>query len=378
MTTPPDLTPETGLPMKHQKLGLLVLILWITAQACALPVSPVEVLSAAPTASPTPSPLPTGEIYATRAPDASATPTPFRPEAPTPTPMPTNTPTPTLTPTLSISDPGATMPQSNYAVQPGGPLPDGVVNILVLGSDARPGGGFRTDVIVLVSINRNNNTVSMVSFPRDLYITIPGWMTNRINTAQAAGGFSTMQSTFEYNFGIKPTYYVMTNMEGFMGIVDSLGGITIKTHTSFSDKCDLSWADKNGYCTIEAPVTMPMDGRTALWYARSRYSTSDFDRLRRAQEVLQGIFNRLMSLDGVARAPEIYSIYRDNVETNLTLDTILPLVPVAQAVLNDPSRIRRYTLTTAEAYPYITPEGAWVLWPNLDAIRSIVYQAVYQ
>jgi len=361
--------------MNLKKIGLFVLILLISAQACTLPLASQEAIAAAPTLTPA---NPAGILLVTDAPDATTTPTPFRPLAPTPTPVPTNTPTPTLTPTLSISDPGSDMPQSNYNVQPGGPLPDGVVNILVMGSDARPGGGFRTDVIVLVSINRNTNTVSMVSFPRDLYITIPGWMTNRINTAQAAGGFSTMQATFEYNFGIRPTYYVMTNMDGFIGIINSLNGIMVKTHTSFTDKCDLPWADKNGYCHIEAPVTMPMDGISALWYVRSRYSTSDFDRLRRAQEVLQGTFNRLMSLDGIARAPEIYGIYRDNVETNLTLDTLLPLIPVAQAVLNDPSKIRRFTLTPYEAYPYITPEGAWVLWPNLDAIRSIVYQAVYQ
>ncbi len=361
--------------MKLQKIGLFLLILIIAAQACTLPLESMEANAAAPTLTLA---NPTGALLVTVAPNASATPTPFRPLNPTPTPVPTNTPTPTLTPTLSISDPNGNMPQSNYSVQPGGPLPDGVVNILVLGSDARPGGGFRTDVIVLVSINRNKNTVSMVSFPRDLYVTIPGWMTNRINTAMAAGGFSTLQSTFEYNFGIRPSYYVMTNMEGFMGIIDSLNGIRVKTHTSFTDKCDLPWADIHGYCHVEAPVTMPMDGHSALWYVRSRYSTSDFDRLRRAQEVLQGTFNRLMSLDAIARAPEIYNIYSDNVETNLTLDTLLPLIPVAQEVLNDQGKIRRFTLTPYEAAPYITPEGAWVLWPNLDAIRSIVYQAVYQ
>jgi LCP family protein required for cell wall assembly len=218
----------------------------------------------------------------------------------------------------------------------------------------------------------------MVSFPRDLYVNIPGWMTNRINTAQAAGGFNTMAATFETNFGVRPTYYVMTNMEGFTGIIDSLGGINVKTHTSFSDKCDLPWADGHGYCNIEAPVTMPMDGKSALWYVRSRYSTSDFDRQRRAQEVLKGVFQKLMSVDGITRAPEIYSIYSRSVETNLTLDIILPLIPVAQQVINDPTLIRRYWLSPAEAYPYITPEGAMVLWPNLDAIRGILYQAVYQ
>ncbi|MBI4929015.1 MAG: LCP family protein [Anaerolineae bacterium] len=362
-------------------ITLSCLLLLVALQACSMPVFQQDTASAAAPASPVIQPnqqATSSNVYVTVAPDASATPTPFRPLPQTPTPQPTNTPTPTLTPTLSISDPQGEMPQTYYPVQSGGPLPDGVVNILVMGSDARPGGGFRTDVIVLVSINRNNNTVSMVSFPRDLYINIPGWMTNRINTAMAAGGFYTMASVFEANFGVRPNYYVMTNMEGFIGIVDSLDGITVKVRQSLHDKCDLPWADGAGYCTIDAPAAAPMDGKSALWYVRSRYSSSDFDRLRRAQEVLQGLFNKLMSIDGVTRAPEIYQIYRDNVETNLSVDEILPLIPVAQEVLQNPDRIRRFTITPAEAYPYITPEGAWVLWPNLDAIRSIVYQAVYQ
>lgn len=358
------------------RVVFFLLCLTLSLQACSLPLLQPNVQAALPAAAELPVNR-EGQLV-TVAPDASATPTPFRPVPPTPTPVPTNTPTPTLTPTLEIRAPSAEMPSTGYAVQPGGPLPEGVVNILVLGSDARPGGGFRTDVIVLVSINRNNGTVSLVSFPRDLYVTIPGWMTNRINTAQAAGGFATMASTFEYNFGVRPTYYVMTNMQGFTGIIDSLNGVNVKVRQSLRDKCDLPWADAHGYCSIEAPATVPMDGQTALWYVRSRYSSSDFDRLRRSQEVLQAIFNRLISIDGIRRAPEIYEIYRRSVETNLTLDALLPLIPVAQQVMDDPSRIRRFTITPAEAYPFITPEGAWVLWPNLDAIKAIVYEAVYR
>jgi len=362
--------------MKHRVVLFFLLILFLTAQACTLPWMGQEAVAAAPTLTATQAQP--SALYVTVPANATPTPTPFRPLAPTPTPAPTNTPTPTLTPTLSINAPPPSMPEPINPVQPGGDLPDNIVNILVLGSDARPGGGYRTDVIVLVSINRNQNTVSLVSFPRDLYVNIPGWMTNRINTAQAAGGFYTMQNTFETNFGVRPTYYVMTNMEGFTGIIDSMNGVNVKVRQSLSDKCDLSWADRYGICSIEAPATVPMDGKTALWYVRSRYSSSDFDRLRRAQEVLHGLFMKLMTIDGVLRAPEIFQIYQNNVETNLTLDTILPLVPVAQEVMNDPSRLRRYTLTPYEAYPYITPEGAWVLWPNLEAIRSIVYQAIYQ
>jgi LCP family protein required for cell wall assembly len=355
-----------------RRLAALGLILFLASQACVLPKA-AEPAIAAPASNRSPN-----VRYMTVGADATTTPTPFKPVPPTPTPVPTSTPTPEPTSTLAIVPPENDTPLPFNPVAPGGPLPDGVVNIMVLGSDARPGGGYRTDVMMLLSINRETGTVSVVSFPRDLYVDIPGWMTNRLNVAMQAGGFSTMADTFQANFGVRPSYYVMTNFDGFKSIIDSMGGIDVKVEQSLHDACDLPWADGAGNCTIDAPATVPMSGADALWYVRSRKSSSDFDRLRRAQEVLRAIFVRLMSIDAISRAPEIFSIYASSVETNLTLDQILPLIPVAQTVMQDKNMIRRYAISPNEAVPYITPEGAMVLWPNLPAIQSIVYAAVYQ
>jgi polyisoprenyl-teichoic acid--peptidoglycan teichoic acid transferase len=357
-------------------LILFILILACSALACNFPLSfqNDEVVAQVSDASPKVAQV----QYMTVGPDASATPTPFQPVPPTPTPVPTNTPTPTPTPTLAIGQPNGGMTAPHVPVQDGGPLPDGIVNILVMGSDARPGGGFRTDVMMMVSINRNKNSVSVISVPRDLYIDIPGWQTNRINTAMQVGGFSTMSYVFESNFGVRPNYYVMTNFDGFKGIIDSMKGITVKSRAELYDACDLPWADGKGYCYVPANETVPMDGASALWYVRSRHSTSDFDRLRRAQEVLQGIFMRLMRLDVIGRAPEIFAAYQRSVETNLTLDKIIELLPVAKETMENPDHMHRFTLTPAEAVPYVTPEGAMVLWPNLPAIRAIFREAVFQ
>jgi LCP family protein required for cell wall assembly len=354
------------------KLAALAAIFFLASQACSIPVA-IQPPQASASSDQT-----VNIRYMQVGADATPTPTPFMPLPPTPTPVPTATPTPVPTPTLAIAIPDNPQPATFEPVEPGGPLPDGVVNILVLGSDARPGGGFRTDVMMLVSINRNNNAVSVVSFPRDLYVNIPGWMTNRLNTAMQVGGFYTMAETFNTNFGVRPSYYVMTNFDGFKAIIDSMGGIDVKVEQSLHDSCDLPWADGAGNCTIDAPATVPMSGEDALWYVRSRKSSSDFDRLRRAQEVLRAIFVRLMSLDAISRAPEIFDIYSQNVETNLTIDQILPLISVAQNVIQDTSLIQRYSVGPAQAVPYITPEGAMVLWPNLPAIQAIIYEAVYR
>jgi LCP family protein required for cell wall assembly len=210
-----------------------------------------------------------------------------------------------------------------------------------------------------------------------LYVYIPGYGGyNRINTPMAFGGFSMLADTLEYNFGIRPDYYVITNFQGFVGIIDSLGGVYVNAGATLSDACDLPQA-VGGYCYI-SPGTQLMDGATALWYVRSRYTTSDLDRTRRAQEVMMALFNRLMSFDAILHIPDLYQRYQSSVETTLGLDTILPLVPVATQLLNDTSRIRRYAISYGQITPYVVPDsGAQVLLPNYDLIREIIQQAVF-
>ena len=93
--------------------------------------------------------------------------------------------------------------------------PDGQVNILVLGSDWRADSGYRTDIVLLVSVYTKENKVSLVSFPRDLWVDIPGLTEERINTAMGYGGFPLLASVFEYNFAIPIDHYIMTNFYGF-------------------------------------------------------------------------------------------------------------------------------------------------------------------
>ncbi len=198
---------------------------------------------------------------------------------------------------------------------------------------------------------------------------------NRLNTAQGLGGFQLLADTLEYNFGFRPQHYVLTNFEGFVDIVNRLGSIEVDAAENLNDKCDLPEGSLR-YCSV-GPGPVEMDGDTALWYVRSRYSTSDFDRTRRAQEVMLALFNRLISINALEQAPEIYQIYRDNVETDLSLDDLLPLVPFA-AQINQTRQINRYQIGPAEVWPYIVPEsGAQVLWPNPDAIGSILQQAIF-
>lgn len=348
-----------------KQLVRLALVLLLVSISCSLPAF------TDPPATPAATPQAVAQLFVSPAPNSTATPTPFQPLGPTITP--TITPTPTETPALEPTGEEAANQPTPVRVSQN--LPEGTVNFLVLGSDQRPGGGYRTDVVMLVSINTGKSTVNIVSFPRDLYIPIPGWTTQRVNTVFAHGGFPMMADTFEYNFGVRPSFYVMTNFDGFKGIINSMGGIDVNVGQYLSDSCDLPQSVA-GRCTVY-PGVVSMDGATALWYVRSRHSSSDFDRLRRAQEVLYAIFDQLMSMDALSRAPELFSDFQSSVETNISVDDILPLLPVAANVLGDPSLIHRYSIGPGQVYDYITEGGAMVLLPNYNAIALIIAQAIY-
>lgn len=255
--------------------------------------------------------------------------------------------------------------------------PEGQVNILVLGSDYRPESGYRTDVFMLLSIYPKEGTASILSFPRDLYVYLPGVGNQRINVAQPFGGFALSKATLEENFGVTADHYIMTNFQGFKGIINNLGGITVNAGSYLSDHCELPQGDASKNCTVyEGPNYM--NGDTALWYVRSRYSTSDFDRTRRAQEVMFAIFEKLMSLDAISRVPELYNLYLSSVETDLGLTDIVPLIPVASQILSDPARLRRYAISQELASPYVLPDsGANVLIPNYELIENVILDSAF-
>ncbi len=335
------------------------LLLCLIPLACSLPAAVSGSLSAdAQAGGPR---LQTRLVYAGV--DATPTATPFQPLQPTAAYEPTRIPTATPEPPV-IEPPVDFQPGAYYQ------RPDDQVNILLLGSDQRIGDpSFRTDSIVLATLNPSMGTVSLTSFPRDLYLYIPGWTTTRINTVFNLGGFQLLQQTFQYNFGIRPDHYVMVNFSAFTRTIDELGGIDVTVAVEFKDH-----RDQMGKFIVE-PGVNTMDGETALWYVRSRYTTSDFDRGRRQQEVLKALFNQIMSLDAVKRAPELYEIYQDSVFTDLTLKDITPLLPMALRVYSGES-IYNFYIGPAQTARYIVPgSGADVLLPIQYSVMDVIFQA---
>jgi LCP family protein required for cell wall assembly len=320
-----------------------------------------------------------GPILITLDPEASATPTPFLPgestsSAPA-TLAPTRVTTPTFTPTPSDPWGGFEAPVEVSPIDIPPPFPErelssNTVNLILLGSDQRPGGfGHRTDTLMLISLDRDLDEVTMLSIPRDYYVYIPGWRMDRINTANAHGGFETVAQTILYNFGINVDHWVTVNFYGFIAGVDALGGLQVESTGTLYDEC-------GGVRRSYGIGTYYMDGFEALCYVRMRKTSGDFDRLRRQQEVVRAVFRQVLSLDGLARVPDLYTQFTNYIETDMTLLDVLPLIPLAISVGADSGRVHQFRIDPTMAPLWRVPTtGASVVFPEREAILSLLEQA---
>lgn len=256
------------------------------------------------------------------------------------------------------------------------------VTVLLLGADTRPENrGFtrpRTDSIMLLMIDPTLNVASVLSIPRDLYVEIPGYGLNRINTAYVFGGGDLAMQTVEYNFGVRVNYYVLVEFDAFTTLIDEIGGIDIYVpYTIYDDTYpDMDYGYDPFY--IEAGMHH-LDGETALKYARTRHTDNDFYRAQRQQDILMAVRSRVLDLNMlptlVQRAPSLYGTLSNSIQTNMTLDTMTSLAPMALDV--DRENIRSGVIDSEYSMNYVTAEGAMVLVPNREKIGELMQQVFW-
>ncbi len=341
--------------------------------------------------------------FVTAPPDSTATPTPFQPinlvsSAAQPVILPTHAQTlvtATLPPLIVTSTPFPTasapaeaqpMPELVTTPQPLIDAPD-TITFLLLGSDLRSGQSYRTDTIVLAIIRPRDGQVSLISIPRDLWVNIPTVGMQRINTAfqygeiygYSGGGAGLLKDTLLFNFGLQIDHTALVDFDGFRRIIDTLGGIDVPIFCPYTDwrLIDPSYdpEDENNWTLFTAgPGLIHMDGDYALWYARSRKKSNDFDRGRRQQEVLRSIYAQALRTNTLASLPQLYSDFSTTIQTDLGLGDILQFAPLALHLNN--ADIRSYYIAGDLVIPWITPGGAYVLLPNTELIQQTINTAL--
>jgi LCP family protein required for cell wall assembly len=218
-------------------------------------------------------------------------------------------------------------------------LPAGRFNILVLGTDKRPNDSDhtpRSDTILLANVDTISHTVRIMSIPRDLIVTIPGYGKNKINAAyvfgeyyhEPGGGPGLALQTVSKLFDVPVAYYVTLNFDGFRAIVDAVGGVAIDVPYSIDDDAYPDDEDGNPNGTIAVHFDagwQMMDGKTALRYARTRHADNDFARSKRQLQVIMAIRQKAMSLDLLPSIPSIIDKLGGLVQTNIPFDQQLGL-----------------------------------------------------
>jgi LCP family protein required for cell wall assembly len=321
--------------------------------------------------------------------------------------VPTNTPIPTLggvIPTLSGRGSTSvlpTLPAGVVTTAPqiaptGEPTPDLRLaeyawqdprrfNILLLGIDQRRGeqGPFRTDTIIVVSVDPLRGTAGMLSIPRDLYVPIPGFRQDRINNANVlgeasaypGGGPALVARTLQENLGINVSRYVLINFDFFTTVVDLIApnGVEVCPNQEIHDEYypDGSY----GFMTVHFdPGCQRLEAERLLQYARTRHGNSDFDRAFRQQEVIKAVRDEVLSIGGIAnfigQAPRLYQELSDSYRTNMALDDLIRLGALIQNIPSE--NIASGVIGTMETRFATTPTGDQVLIPNYNAISTLM------
>jgi polyisoprenyl-teichoic acid--peptidoglycan teichoic acid transferase len=260
------------------------------------------------------------------------------------------------------------------------------INVLLLGTDQRDGeraAGIpaRTDVMLVVSIDPVRRTAAMISFPRDMWVSIPGLGEQRINEAYPFGqvhrvegaGPGLAERTIEQNFGLRATHYGMVNFRGFEEVVNVLGGIVVDVPRPVKDD-EYPTENYGTERVFFAPGPQLMDGATALKYARTRHADNDIARNARQRQVLFAIRDRALRLSSLAALPPLIDRGLQAVDTDFTAGELLSLGKLALQM--DSTAISSLPIQAPLVTDYHGIGGAALLLPRKDAIRQAIQQTL--
>ncbi len=252
-------------------------------------------------------------------------------------------------------------------------------NYLVLGTDRRAGeGSWRTDVIMIVGIDRAQGKAAVFSIPRDLYVQIPGYGYGRINQADFlgernggyGGGPQLISSILSATLGIETNHWVRIQMDGFVNVVDAIGGVNVYLDCPFYEPIFNLTTQAWDYFTLPAGDNF-LDGEDAYWFVRLRLRESDIGRSARQRQFLWALRDKMLSTNLITRFPELWSAFQDTFSTDLSM---LELIDLTRTGLSfNAENVRAGGLTLADLQGFTTEQGAAVLRiANAGRVRAVV------
>jgi polyisoprenyl-teichoic acid--peptidoglycan teichoic acid transferase len=260
----------------------------------------------------------------------------------------------------------------------------GRVTVLLLGLDYRDWeadqGASRSDTMILLTLDPQTKTAGIMSIPRDLWVSIPGFEHARINTAYylgdayqlPGGGPALAVKTVEQFIGVPVNYYAQIDFAAFVRFIDEIGGVQIDVPAPIT--IDILGTGAKTKKKLK-PGIQTLPGDWALAYARNRYTENgDFDRAARQQQVIMGIRDQVLQVKTlpklISKAPVLYDELASGIRTNLSLDDVIRLALLAQSVPEE--SIKRGIINKDNVFFGETPDGQSILIPIPDDIQNLV------
>ncbi|HUD20985.1 MAG TPA: LCP family protein [Candidatus Saccharimonadales bacterium] len=261
---------------------------------------------------------------------------------------------------------------------------DSRINVLLLGvgGDAHPGGNL-TDTMEVISIDPVNKSMAMMSIPRDLYVKRVDGTWGKINEVYSNGtayckikacssgvdpGGAAVKDMVGSIIGLPIHYFIKMDFTGFENIINTLGGVQINVTQRLYDPLYPA-ANMVNYAPIDIKAGLQtMDGATALKYARSRETTSDFDRSRRQQQVLSAARQKALTLNILTNPVKITSIITslgNHLKTDISTTDMAKFALLLKDV--DGKETKTLVLDTSDTGPLkngVASNGAYILVPK--------------
>ena len=265
----------------------------------------------------------------------------------------------------------------------GGILDNGRINILLLGSDTDQkfsSGGYLAQTDIIVTVDPATKQVGMLSIPRDFWINVPGYGMHKLDEAYGLGGVALSRLTIEQDFGIPINYYAWVGLDGFVKVIDTVGGIDIDVLHPIVDD---NYPDDVGNTTGDPyalerlyipPGPYHLTGAQALEYVRSRHAdlVGDFGRSARQQQVLSQLKTKLYNPSIVGKLPDLAHALDGYVKTDMQLDQVIPLMNFARSV--DQNKISHVILSPPYSQSHTLPGGTSVVMPLCGKIIPAIAQ----
>ena len=236
--------------------------------------------------------------------------------------------------------------------------------VMIMGVDERADDVGRSDTLMIATLDPDKNQAALLSVPRDTRVKIKGHGFDKINAAYAYGGRKLTQETIESLLNTHIDHYIKINVHGFTKIIDALGGIDIDVEKRmyYEDP----WDDDGGLYIDLQPGMQHMDGKTAITYVRYRDEEGDIGRIKRQQNFMKAVMDKLVSPTIIPKLPAIVSAVSDSVETDMSVSEILSFLGTLQDAKDNGLK--------SEMLPgkpvYIDGISYWV--PDISKIRQIL------